>query len=616
MCGFAGIINLNRLKVNDDLHKRMSAALESLHNRGPDQNGVYVDDYAYLVHARLSIIDTSDNGKQPIKKYGKTIVYNGEIYNFIELKNKLIKYGYSFFSNSDTEVLIAAWDKWGEEALKYINGMYSFAIWDQKYKQLSLVRDPYGKKPLLYSIHNDIIYFASDLNSLEKITDCGEINPLAVESLFKLRFIHDPLTIYKNAFKLSPGSILKFTKQKVTIKKWYNLKQASSANFNKNNLTTLFDQAVKRRLVSDVDIGVFLSGGLDSSLIVSSLAEQGYSLPCFTMGFENSSDYYEERPQARRLAKHFGMESHTFEMNENKIIKALPEIFNASDEPFADTSSIPFYMLSNKVSSELKVVLSGDGGDEVFAGYRKHLGERWSKIPHFIPKFLRDFIVSSLIENKNTYYGEISRRIRRYLMNSSKKGSDRQAGWLEQINENTVKQLFGSNLRFTRDLLEEYRKPFQDPINAMLAGDLGLSLSGDMLVKADRMSMANSLEVRSPLLDKDLVEYVFSIPGNLKIGNFKGKILLRETFKNRLPKWSLNIKKKGFELPIADWLRNDLRNLVEDSSSKNILEKLGIIDPSIIDGWKEGLYSKKRDTSWQLWTLITYKQWMESKGKL
>ena len=302
--------------------------------------------------------------------------------------------------------------------------MFAFAIWDKQNKNLVLIRDPYGKKPLLYLIKNRNIFFASDLNSLEKIVDCGEINPLAVESLFKLRFIHDPLTIYKNVFKLSAGSILKFTKQEVSIKKWYNLHNSSLASQSKirfkNNIIELFDKAVKRRLVSDVDVGVFLSGGLDSSLIVSSLAEQGYSLPCFTMGFENSSDYYEERPQASRLAKYFGMKSYTFEINEKMTIKKLPEIFNASDEPFADTSAIPFYMLANQVSSKLKVVLSGDGGDEVFAGYRKHLGEKWSKLPHLMPKYVRDLIVNSLIENKNTFYGETSRRIRRLLMNSSK----------------------------------------------------------------------------------------------------------------------------------------------------------------------------------------------------
>ena len=619
MCGFAGVIDLNRLDFNDDLDRRMSLALKSLYPRGPDQNDILTDEYSYLVHARLSIIDTTDSGMQPMHKYNKTLVYNGEIYNYEQIKIKLKNDGYTFSSNSDTEVLLAAWDKWGEGALKHINGMFAFAMWDKLNKKLTLVRDPYGKKPLLYSINNKKITFASDLKSLEKIIDCNEINPLAVESLFKLRFIYDPLTIYKNVHKLKSGHILNFTNEKVRLTKWYNLTNASESAVDKNtiskNIRNYFDEAVKRRLVSDVNLGVFLSGGLDSSLIVSSLAEQGYSLPCFTMGFKGASNYYEERPQAKRLAKYYGMKHHAFEISENDVFKKIPEIFNASDEPFADTSALPFYMLSNEVSSKVKVVLTGDGGDEVFGGYRKHLGEKWSSFPYLIPEFLRKIIIKVLIENKNTHYGEISRRIRRYLMNISKDGSERQALWLEQINEDTIKKLLGNNIKHTKDLLITFRQPFKDPLNAMLAADLGFSLAGDMLVKADRMSMANSLEVRSPFLDKDLVEYVFSIPGKLKIGNFTGKKILKETFKNRLPKWSMSQPKKGFEIPIADWLRSNLKSMVDDSCSKNNLEKLGIIDHSIVDEWRQGLYSGKRDTSWQLWTIISYKQWLESKGK-
>ena len=619
MCGFAGVIDLNRLDFNDDLDRRMSLALKSLYPRGPDQNDILTDEYSYLVHARLSIIDTTDSGMQPMHKYNKTLVYNGEIYNYEQIKIKLKNDGYTFSSNSDTEVLLAAWDKWGEGALKHINGMFAFAMWDKLNKKLTLVRDPYGKKPLLYSINNKKITFASDLKSLEKIIDCNEINPLAVESLFKLRFIYDPLTIYKNVHKLKSGHILNFTNEKVRLTKWYNLTNASESAVDKNtiskNIRNYFDEAVKRRLVSDVNLGVFLSGGLDSSLIVSSLAEQGYSLPCFTMGFKGASNYYEERPQAKRLAKYYGMKHHAFEISENDVFKKIPEIFNASDEPFADTSALPFYMLSNEVSSKVKVVLTGDGGDEVFGGYRKHLGEKWSSFPYLIPEFLRKIIIKVLIENKNTHYGEISRRIRRYLMNISKDGSERQALWLEQINEDTIKKLLGNNIKHTKDLLIPFRHPFKDPLNAMLAADLGFSLAGDMLVKADRMSMANSLEVRSPFLDKDLVEYVFSIPGKLKIGNFTGKKILKETFKNRLPKWSMSQPKKGFEIPIADWLRSNLKSMVDDSCSKKNLEKLGIIDHSIVDEWRQGLYSGKRDTSWQLWTIISYKQWLESKGK-
>lgn len=620
MCGFAGIVNINHLERNKNLDLKMDAALKSLHPRGPDQKGIHIDENAYLVHARLSIIDTSNNGLQPMKKYNKIIIYNGEIYNYEALKIILKKNGYKFFSNSDTEVLLAAWDKWGIEALNYINGMFAFAIWDILDKELTLVRDPYGKKPLLYSVSNNQITFASDLKSLEKIIDKNTVNPLAVESLFKLRFIHDPLTIYQDVYKLLPGHIIKFSNKGLKNIRWYSsLKNKNIRIHNSsisNNIIYYFDNAVKRRLVSDVDLGVFLSGGLDSSLIVSSIAENGYKFPCFTMGFSGASDYYEERPQASRLAKYYGMQHETFEIDEQNLLKNIPEILEASDEPFADTSAIPFYILSKQVSSNVKVVLSGDGGDEVFGGYRKHIGEKWSKLPFLIPKFIRDIIINNLIENKNTQLGELSRKLRRYLINASREGSERQANWLEQINENTIKDLFGNHYWHTKDLLDIHRANFKDPINAMLAADLSFSLPGDMLVKTDRMSMANSLEIRSPFLDKDLVEYAFSLPGNLKIGSISGKKILKEAFKKRLPKWAINAPKKGFEIPIADWLKGNLKNLVEDSCSKNNLEKMGIKNFNIIEEWRQGLYSGKRDTSWQLWTLIIYKQWLEAKGKL
>jgi asparagine synthase (glutamine-hydrolysing) len=381
-------------------------------------------------------------------------------------------------------------------------------------------------------------------------------------------------------------------------------------------MRNLFDDAVKKRLVSDVNLGIFLSGGIDSSLIVASLAKQGYSLPCFTMGYADASDYYEERPQAKRLANHFGMKHYSFEINQKDILKSIPDIFNASDEPFADTSAIPFYMLSKNVSSNVKVVLSGDGGDEVFGGYRKHIAEKWYFLQNIIPQFIKKPILNVLTENKNTYYGEVSRRIRRYLNSMHNDGSQRQSFLMEQIDEDSISDLFGLNLSHTKDLITKYRNLFDDPVNAMLAADLFFSLPGDMLVKVDRMSMSNSLEVRSPFLDKQLVEYTFSLPGKYKIGYFSGKKLIKEAFKNTLPRWSSSIGKKGFEVPIADWLKGNFFSLLNDTCSKNSLEKMGIINTKLVNDWKEELISGKRDTSWQLWTLITYRQWLESRGLL
>ena len=363
MCGFTGIINYKGLS-DDNLENKMNLALKRLYPRGPDQQDQWRDSKSYFVHSRLSIFDISEAGKQPMNKYGKVIVYNGEIYNFKELKLKLVKYGYNFTSGSDCEVLLAGWDKWGIKVLDYLNGMYAFALWDIEKQKLSLVRDPYGKKPLYYIIQQNGIAFSSDLKSLEKIINTCEINLEAVESLFSFRFIHDPLTIYKNVKKLSPGNILEMEDQNNILKKWYNLRDRTPNLFEQgelsNKLNYYFDESVKRRLISDVPVGLLLSGGIDSSLILSSIAGQGKKIPCFTMGFKDSKRYYEERPEARRLANYFGMEHHDLEISSKSLIKMIPDIFTACDEPFADTSSLPFYALSKEVSKTVTVALSGD----------------------------------------------------------------------------------------------------------------------------------------------------------------------------------------------------------------------------------------------------------------
>lgn len=617
MCGFTGTINLNGLSRSADLDKKMKAALQRLYPRGPDQQDMWIDKKSYFVHSRLSVIDTSEAGKQPMHKYGKVIIYNGEIYNFNEIKSKLAKEGYKFTSGSDCEVLLAGWDKWGIKVLDYLNGMYAFAIWDLKKEKLYLVRDPFGKKPLYYSHESNNISFSSDLKSLEKVIDCGQININAVDSLFSFRFIHDPISIYEKVNKLPPGHLLEVNRESINLSNWYKLSNKVSNILDKreisSNLITLFDEAVYRRLVSDVPVGLLLSGGLDSSLILSSLANMEKKIPCFTLGFENSSKYYEERSDAKRLASHFGMKHYDIEMSSKNLLDIMPEVFNASDEPFADSSSLPFYALSKEVSKDITVALSGDGGDEVFGGYRKYIGEKWTNLGLMIPNSFRRFLVNNLIENKDNYYGEFSRRLKRYFSSITKDPVNRQINWLRQLNEKDINDLLGSSRNY-KNIFEEARKGFSDKINSILVGDLAISLSGDMLVKLDRMSMANSLEIRSPFLDKALVEYSFSMPGTYKVGLFKGKRILRSVFSERLPKWSINLPKKGFEVPLANWFKKDLKSMLDHISMKNNLDKIGIKNHLLIDQWKRDLFFNNKDTSWKLWTLISYYHWCENRG--
>jgi len=617
MCGFTGIINFNGLNRTAELDKKMMAALKRLYPRGPDQQDIWTDLKSYFVHSRLSIIDTSLAGRQPMYKYNKVISYNGEIYNFKEIKSKLIKLGYKFSSESDCEVLLAGWDKWGIKVLDFISGMFAFSIWDLKKEKLYLVRDPFGKKPLYYSYKSGLISFSSDLKSLEKVVDCGQINIDAVHSLFSFRFIHDPISIYEKVNKVPAGHFLEVNKDNIILSRWYNLSNKASNVFDKeevsNDLISIFDKSVNRRLVSDVPIGLLLSGGIDSSLILSSLAEMGKNIPCFTMGFENSSKYYEERPYAKKLANHFGMEHFDIEMNPQNILNIIPEVFEASDEPFADSSSLPFYALSKEVSQKVTVALSGDGGDEVFGGYRKYVGENWTNIGLMIPNILRKILINHLIENKDTSYGEFSRRLKRYLLNTTKDPIERHINWLKQINEKDISSIIG-NSRDYKNMFIEARAGFSDKINSILVGDMKISLSGDMLVKLDRMSMANSLEIRSPFLDKELVEYAFTIPGKYKVGKFKGKKILRNVFSKRLPKWSMNLPKKGFEVPLANWFKEDLRSMVEHVSMKKNLDKIGIQNHTLINSWKDDLFFNNKDTSWKLWTLISYFYWCENRG--
>ena len=364
-----------------------------------------------------------------------------------------------------------------------------------------MVRDPFGKKPLYYSHESNNISFSSDLKSLEKVIDCGQININAVDSLFSFRFIHDPISIYEKVNKLPPGHLLEVNRESINLSNWYKLSNKVSNILDKreisSNLITLFDEAVYRRLVSDVPVGLLLSGGLDSSLILSSLANMEKKIPCFTLGFENSSKYYEERSDAKRLASHFGMKHYDIEMSSKNLLDIMPEVFNASDEPFADSSSLPFYALSKEVSKDITVALSGDGGDEVFGGYRKYIGEKWTNLGLMIPNSFRRFLVNNLIENKDNYYGEFSRRLKRYFSSITKDPVNRQINWLRQLNEKDINDLLGSSRNY-KNIFEEARKGFSDKINSILVGDLAISLSGDMLVKLDRMSMANSLEIRSP----------------------------------------------------------------------------------------------------------------------
>ena len=614
MCGFIGIVNTNHLNRSEELDKKFNRAYYFLKSRGPDEKGIWNSKNCYLLHTRLKILDLSLSSSQPMQKGNNTICFNGEIYNFFEIKKTLIAKGHHFKSNGDTEVLLSAWSEWGEGMMKRLDGMFSIAIWNNEEKTLFLARDRFGKKPLVYSIKNNNIYFSSDIKSLNCITEGGDIDKESIKSLFRFRFIHEPRTIFKNFKKLAPGSFLKFNEYGVKITSWYHLNKSNNTTkeVRDQKLNSLIVKAVEKRLISDVPLGVFLSGGIDSAIIIDSLSQIGKKISTFTVGFKGEADYYNESDNAKRIARYYGFKNQTIYLNSTNILNNIDNILSASDEPFADSSVIPTYMISNAVKNDIKVALTGDGGDELFGGYRKYSAYRWLSVIKYLPISFRNLLASPLPDSKNNTLSNQARKLKRLLESSNTNIDKMQINFLDQINDNEFYQLFEEEKKepLTEGLIEGDKFGFD--LNRVLARDFNFSLLNDMLVKLDRCSMANSLELRSPFLDKDLAEFSFSIPGNDKIGFFSGKKVLKNCYKNKLPKWYLKLPKKGFEVPLQQWLQKDLKYLVDESIEKNVLESLDIKNPEIIFKWKKDLFNGKKDNSWKLWTLISYAHWAKS----
>ncbi|MAI75671.1 MAG: asparagine synthase (glutamine-hydrolyzing) [Rickettsiales bacterium] len=615
MCGFAGKLSLNSLERTSYLDKQFDKAYKRLRSRGPDDKGIWVDNNIYLLHTRLKILDLSKASSQPMYKDNYVICFNGEIYNFKKLKLELTNKGHSFISNGDTEILISAWKEWGVSMLKKLDGMFSFVIWDIKNKSLFLARDRFGKKPLVYCIKDNSIFFASDVKSLACLTEGGSVNTEAIQSLFRFRFIHEPMTIYKNFVKLSPGSFMKFNNYGAKVEDWYyrNLKNEGTQFDGTQQLKYLVNKAVNKRLVSDVPIGIFLSGGIDSAIIMDSVAQHGKKIPTFTVGFKNQKKYYDESITASKIAKYFGFKNKTIYLDQKRVLTRIDQILDANDEPFADSSAIAMHMISYSVKGDIKVALTGDGGDELFGGYSKYASYKWKKLMFFLPKNLKHILVSYLSDNKENSFLNFMRKFKRFLESYDYDTEKMQINFLDQLNNKEYKDLFGSEKKLLSNSLFTGSQNFTE-LNKVLFRDFRFSLLGDMLVKLDRHSMANSIELRSPFLDKDLVNLSFNIPSKKKIGLLNGKLILRESYKDSFPDWYFKLPKKGFEVPLSNWLKSDLKHLVEESTKSSVLESLSIKNLNIISNWKKEFYNGNKDNSWKLWVLVSYYHWAKSSN--
>lgn len=626
MCGITGFIHFNGHN-KDESRARIKQMTDVLIHRGPDEDGYYVDDFVALGHRRLSIIDLS-SGQQPMSALdGQVqIVFNGEIYNFLEVRAQLETKGHRFKTCSDTEVILRGYVEWQGEIVQKLNGMFAFAIWDARQKQIFLARDRVGKKPLYYYYDGEIFTFASELKALTVGNLCSDvINPEALDCYFCFGYIPAPRTIYRNVQKLPAARYLVISEKSLTEKRYWRLSFADPVERKLDEavdeLEALLDEAVKCRLMSEVPLGAFLSGGLDSPLVVSSMARL-MNKPVITnsIGFENKS--FSELFLAKAVSNHLKTDHHEF-LIKPYITDILDQIAWHFDEPFADSSSVPTWYVCQMAKKNVTVALSGDGGDESFGGYTfryiPHVLE--SKIRSALPTLLRRSIFGSL---SAAWPG--SARLPKFL---------RQKTIFENLSVSDAEAFYRDLIWLRYDVREQlYSYDFMQSLNGFSpmetvyplysgsnAGDalgrcqytdIHFYMTDDVLVKVDRMSMAHSLEVRSPLLDYRLIEFAARMPSHLKINSKKGKLLLRELASRRLPSDIHKKPKLGFSIPAAQWLRNELKAITEDLILDNNLTSAHFIRKQRLTKlWNEH-QSGVRDHSVFLWGMLMLELWAKT----
>ena len=621
MCGIAGFVDLwdaTSIRSAEERAVSLDRMCRIIRHRGPDDQGVMLKPGVALGMRRLAIIDLV-TGHQPIsgEDGSVTIVFNGEIYNFQETKPKLEARGHTFKTHSDTEAIVHAYEEHGPACLKELRGMFAFAIWDDKAQSLFVARDRAGKKPLYYTTTSSGTFvFGSELKTLLEHPDVErELNPLALDAYFTLGYVPDPLSIFRNIHKLPPGHYLTFTKGRVDVQQYWDFDfreepKRSEADY-VAELRDLLDESVRLRLMSDVPLGAFLSGGIDSSTVVGLMARHmGQPVKTFSIGFHEDS--YNELEYARLTAKKFGTDHHEFFVTPD-ICAIVDELVWHFDEPFADSSAIPTYMVSKLARDYVTVILSGDGGDELFGGYTRYVVERKRGGFERLPKPLREGLMRPLSERlphatwgRNYLHNVSLDPIARYLDSVSVFTSlNRKALYTPDFFQKLGQGGYAGNL--FRELADQVKT--DEPLDRLLYVDSKTYLPGDILTKVDRMSMAVSLEARAPLLDHKLIDFVTGVPASLKLAGFQTKHLLKEAVKDLIPAEILHRPKKGFGVPIQEWINQQLRSRIRDTLRDARTRQRGYINSNYLDILLDEHERGRRDHSMGLWSLLMLELW-------
>lgn len=644
MCGIAGIF-LHPEKSDPRKLATIAQLTATLQHRGPDASGTWIDAEGGIAlgHRRLSIVDLSEAGKQPMLSRDKNLVmsFNGEVYNFAELRRTLEKSHHRFRGHSDSEVMLATFESFGIEAsLPQFSGMFALGVWDRRARTLHLMRDRMGKKPLYIAIVPDGIVFASELKAIRAYPGFEpRIDRNAIAMVLQYGFIPDHSCIWEGVFKLPPGSILSITADDVAtgslphlrrqVRRWWQL--AATAEAGQQNLLTaspadleteldqLLRDAVQQRMKADVPFGVFLSGGIDSSMIAALMQAQSQQpIRSFTIGFAESS--YDEAHHAAMVARHFGMEHTEFRVTPDEALAVIPDIPQVWDEPFADESQIPTLLLSRLARQHVTVALSGDGGDECFGGYSRHIAMARLGLLFKMPARLRHMMASAFHmrspEAWEKWFGSLplSEDMRALLI---KDNLDKLARVLNVTNDG---ELYHRLMSFSRGsqtasfgLLEHEDIPdLSDAASHIMYCDMASYLVGDILVKLDRATMAASLEARSPFLDHRVVEFAWRLPTALKVRNGQGKWLLRQVLRRYLPEYLFERPKQGFNVPIGFWLRGPLREWAQGLLDMRRIRDDGLIDSRSVQAcWQEHL-TGQRDRSRYLWSVLMVQSWLDA----
>lgn len=622
MCGIAGIVAFNEQTPNGFHSIRQAASC--LAKRGPDSEGFFTDEHVALAHRRLSVIDTSNAATQPLTdpsgRY--VIIFNGEFFNYQEHRERLKSEGVVFNSESDTEVLLQLFIRHKEKCLDFVNGFFAFCIYDKAEKTIFMARDRMGIKPLLYAIDENRLCFASEMKALLPMGIVKDLDEVSLHQYLQFNYIPEPWSIYKQVKKLQPGHYMFFNiheSENILEKKYYEIvrrEQEKKYDYEsaKKELRRILDDAVEKRLISDVPLGCFLSGGIDSSVITALAASKVKNLNTFSIGYKDEP-FFDETHFALEVAKMHGTNHHVFKLTNDELYENLDEILDYVDEPFADSAMIPGYIVSKYTRKEVTVALSGDGADEMFAGYQKHKAE-WMVRNKMLMKPAVLLLASLFPGGKGSREGAWQNKIRqlhRLAGGIKLSRAERYIRWCSVMDEKEVEVMYS---RADRKEYERRKKLLSNDIdgksmNDILLSDMKLVLRGDMLRKVDMMSMANSLEVRTPFLDYHVVDFAFSLPENYKITSAMQKKILKETFKDELPELIFQRGKKGFEVPLLKWFQTHLKSRIEDLwLNDKFIKEQGMFNPGSIATLRQQLFDKPQgETEARVWALIVFQNW-------